>query len=718
MPASLKHEKYVFGARAKGVFVDAIHRKIFTADESSNGMTTTIPPHKSHKNRIALIFVLAVLLIIAGSFLGLKIHKAISAGGTNAQSEVLTILNTHSFPAVGGNWLTQFTTDGQAELKVEGIDGTFFEPTNGDEQSDLEFLTLKCGDTEYKPVRQGNSYLYPNWSCEGFGYFSDKVLTQGQHYLKFTFGDRISYAYNTAGDSEWSERMGGTNVDVGHSIITDTNNNIIVTGAVVGTADLNGDGDTDDENETPSGTYGVRDGFVSAFNSSGTFVWSKRLGGTCTDYGGTITTDTNNNVIVSGLVTGTADLNGDGDTDDENETPSGTYGGGDGFISAFNSSGTFVWSKRLGGTGTDYGVTIAIDTDNNMIVAGAVTGTADLNGDGDTTDANETPSGTYGGTDIFISAFNSSGTLQWSKRFGGTSGDFGDTITTDTNNQVVVTGVITGTADLNGDDDALDESEVPSGTYGGIDVFISAFNSSGTFQWSKRLGGTGTDDGAYITTDTNNNVIVTGLIPTAAADLNGDDDTLDANETSSNAYDAFISVFNSSGTFVWSKRLGGTGTDHGNGVITDINNNVIVTGRATGTADLNGDGDTSDANETPSSTYGSEDAFISKIVILPIVSASAASNITMTSATLNGSIDSIGADTVTARGFEWGADTSYGTTVSESDSYGTGSFSTNLTSLACGATYHFRTFATNSQGTGYSSDTSFTARPCPANGPP
>src|SRR3989344_5598417 len=463
MPASLKHEKYVFGARAKGVFVDAIHRKIFTADESSNGMTTTIPPHKSHKNRIALIFVLAVLLIIAGSFLGLKIHKAISAGGTNAQSEVLTILNTHSFPAVGGNWLTQFTTDGQAELKVEGIDGTFFEPTNGDEQSDLEFLTLKCGDTEYKPVRQGNSYLYPNWSCEGFGYFSDKVLTQGQHYLKFTFGDRISYAYNTAGDSEWSERMGGTNVDVGHSIITDTNNNIIVTGAVNGTADLNGDGDTDDENETPSGTYGVRDGFISAFNSSGTFVWSKRLGGTGTDYGGTITTDTNNNVIVSGLVTGTADLNGDGDTDDENETPSGTYGVGDGFISAFNSSGTFQWSKRLGGTGTDYGYTITTDTNNQVIVIGPVTGTADLNGDGDTDDENETPSGTYGGLDAFISAFNSSGTFVWSKRLGGTGTDYGVTIAIDTDNNMIVAGAVTGTADLNGDGDNSDENENPSG---------------------------------------------------------------------------------------------------------------------------------------------------------------------------------------------------------------------------------------------------------------
>src|SRR3989344_1592400 len=240
MPPSLKHEKYVSGARAKGVFVDAIHRKIFTADESSNGMTTTIPLHKSHKNRTGFIFVLAALLIIAGSFLGLKIHKAISAGGTNAQSEVLTVLNTHSFPAVGGSWLVQFSALGQADLRVEGTDGTFFEPTNTNEQSDLKFLTLQCGNTEFTPVRQGNSYVYPNWSCEGFGYFNDRVLTKGNHYLKFTFGDQTSYAYNTAGALPWTKRLGGIGQDAGWNLAIDTNDRVLIAGSINALVSIDG----------------------------------------------------------------------------------------------------------------------------------------------------------------------------------------------------------------------------------------------------------------------------------------------------------------------------------------------------------------------------------------------------------------------------------------------------------------------------------------------
>lgn len=676
----------------------------------------------------------------------------------------------------------QFSTDGQADLKVEGTDGTFFKPTNTDEQSDLEFLTLQCGNTEFTPVRQGNSYVYPNWNCEGFGYFNDLVLTKGRHYLKFTFGNQVAYAYNTAGDSEWTKRLGGTGGDSAYSITTDTNNNVIVTGSVTGIVDLNGDGDTSDANETPSGTYGGGDGLISVFNSSGTLVWSKRMGGTGTDWGQTITTDTDNNVIVVGIVNGSADLNGDGTIDalDANETPSGTYGNRDGFISVFNSSGTSVWSKRLGGTGTDYGYGITTDTNNRVIVTGIVTGAADLNGDGDTLDANENPTGTYGGIDAFISVFNSSGTFQWSKRLGGTGVDYGYGITTDTNNNVIVIANATGTADLNGDDDTVDANEVPTGTYGGIDAFISIFDSTGTFVWSKRLGGTGGDWGDSVTTDTNNNVIVTGQV-TGTADLNGDDDTSDPNETPSGTYggadafisvfnysgafvwsermggmgadgvegltidtnnkvivsgqfngiadlngdddildanetptatysgqDAFISVFNSSGTFVWSERLGGTNSDFGNSIIADTNNNVIVDGSVNGTADLNGNGDTSDANETPSAIHGLNDIYISKLIVAPTVSSSAASSVTLTSAILNGSIDGTGVTTVTSRGFEWGTDTSYGTTVSESDSYGTGSFSTAISFLTCNTTYYFRAFATNSQGTNYSSDQSFT----------
>ena len=42
---------------------------------------------------------------------------------------------------------------------------------------------------------------------------------------------------------------------------------------------------------------------------------------------------------------------------------------------------------------------------------------------------------------------------------------------------------------------------------------------------------------------------------------------------------------------------------------------------------------------------------------------------------------------------------------------GTGAFTAAMTGLTLGATYHYRTYGTNSAGTGYSSDGTFAAAP-------
>lgn len=99
--------------------------------------------------------------------------------------------------------------------------------------------------------------------------------------------------------------------------------------------------------------------------------------------------------------------------------------------------------------------------------------------------------------------------------------------------------------------------------------------------------------------------------------------------------------------------------------------------------------------------------------VAPTVSASSASGVTDTAATLNGSVDDAGYDTITNRGFEWGTDTSYGTIVNDAGSYGAGAFTSNLTGLTCATSYHFRSFATNSAGTASSTDESFTTSECP-----
>ena len=108
---------------------------------------------------------------------------------------------------------------------------------------------------------------------------------------------------------------------------------------------------------------------------------------------------------------------------------------------------------------------------------------------------------------------------------------------------------------------------------------------------------------------------------------------------------------------------------------------------------------------------------------LPTVTSNAVSSITATSATCGGNISADGGASVTARGVCWS--TSQNPTVSDShttDGNGTGSFSSSITGLTTNTTYYVRAYATNSVGTAYGAEVSFTTigggtpqdgQPCP-----
>jgi hypothetical protein len=92
----------------------------------------------------------------------------------------------------------------------------------------------------------------------------------------------------------------------------------------------------------------------------------------------------------------------------------------------------------------------------------------------------------------------------------------------------------------------------------------------------------------------------------------------------------------------------------------------------------------------------------------PTLSTSTASSIATSTVTLNGTITSIGLASATAEGFNYGTSTAYGLVASTTGSFGAGSFSKNITGLSPNTTYHFQAFATNSYGTGTSTDATFT----------
>jgi len=93
----------------------------------------------------------------------------------------------------------------------------------------------------------------------------------------------------------------------------------------------------------------------------------------------------------------------------------------------------------------------------------------------------------------------------------------------------------------------------------------------------------------------------------------------------------------------------------------------------------------------------------------PLVSTTSPITITSRTATGGGIVTSDGGETVTSRGVCWSTSANPTTADSKTAVAGTtGAFTSAITGLSANTTYHVRAYATNSIGTGYGADISFT----------
>ena len=111
-------------------------------------------------------------------------------------------------------------------------------------------------------------------------------------------------------------------------------------------------------------------------------------------------------------------------------------------------------------------------------------------------------------------------------------------------------------------------------------------------------------------------------------------------------------------------------------------------------------------------SYGSE--FLFTTLTLPTVTTAAITNITQTTATSGGNVTSDGGATITARGVCWSTSPAPVATGSHTTDAGTtGSYTSNLTGLVAGTLYYIRAYATNSVGTSYGNELTFTTLSLP-----
>ena len=313
---------------------------------------------------------------------------------------------------------------------------------------------------------------------------------------------------DAAGTMVYSTYLGGNDKpgdassfgDEGHDIAVDASGQAYVTGTTIsknfpvknafqpaGNADSRGD---------------VFDGFITKFSASGTeLIYSTYLGGSGIDSANGLAIDAVGNAYVTGDTFG--------DQTNNFPTTAGAFqrtapgGGRDSFVTKLNPAGTaLVYSTFLGGSSSDQGEGIAIDSTGNAYIIGATSSTNfPLEGAHQSTNL---------GGSAFVTKLNPSGSgLLYSSYLGKqvwppTGNSPGAAIAVDTAGIAYVTGS-TDAADF-----PLVNALYPN--FGGVrDAYVAKINTvTKTVSYATFLGGSAIDNGFGIAIDAAGNAYVTG----------------------------------------------------------------------------------------------------------------------------------------------------------------------------------------------------------------
>lgn len=392
---------------------------------------------------------------------------------------------------------------------------------------------------------------------------------------------------DASGNLVWAFKIGGTSADYGYDICIDKLDNVCITGVFYQTVDF--DPGAGSYPLTSSGGWDI---FVAKYTSAGNLLWARKMGGTASDIGYAIATDTIGNVYAAGWFNGTADFDPGVATNNLISA-----GGTDIFICKLDSAGNYRWAKRMGGSGADRANTIAVDQKANIYAGGYFNGTADFNPTG-----GGFPLTSVGMDDVFACKLDSSGTFKWASAMGGTETDWCYGIDADSLSNVYITGTFTDSADF--DPGAATFKLISNGS---MDAYVSKLDSSGQMVWAVNMGGINDEVGRSVKVDKQGFIHSTGYY-NSTADFDPGSSVF--NLVSNGGSDIYASTLDSAGAFLCAGSMGGIGsTDYGMTMAIDNNGFAYYGGSFSSTADF--DPESTIHNIAAS---GTTDAFVAKLI--------------------------------------------------------------------------------------------------------
>lgn len=256
---------------------------------------------------------------------------------------------------------------------------------------------------------------------------------------------------------QWARQAGGTLSDNGNGIFTDVwGDHVYITGSFTGTSQF-----------SPivflSSYAGTSDAFFAKYDHDGNFSFARRYGGAGYDYGKSIAVDKYyNNIYITG-----------------GDSPSSSPYIVNFFLTKFNASGSYVWSRTAGAnTYIDSGQDLVLNSSGHYIYVTGTFSTEDFNLSGTTLSSN-------GSADAFVAKYYENGNLLWAKNIGGSGWDEGHSIAEDLG-KLYISGTFSG---------AVDFGHTPLTSYGSYDMFVSHLTTDGDFRWTTQIGTAYTDYG-------------------------------------------------------------------------------------------------------------------------------------------------------------------------------------------------------------------------------
>lgn len=345
---------------------------------------------------------------------------------------------------------------------------------------------------------------------------------------------------NSDGKLIWAQQI---NYALADQIEFDKQGNLLILGSFRGNVDID-----------PSiGVFNIigqnrENLFLLKLDSNGNFIWATVAMRNCLDcYGGDMTIDKDNNIVITGNFRGSVDID---PTSLTFTLTSFNTNQEDAFVVKYNSIGNLVWGKVFRGPNFKYGEAIVTDTLGNVYIAGTFHISADFNpGPG-----SFIMTSLVGYGDAFIVKLNPNGIFVWAKETNNSSNGFLFIydIGLDKNQNLILVGVFEKIADFD-----FGPSTNIKNSSSSADFYVLQLDINANFKWVKTFNSTNYDYAGIIYIDKNNDYFVSGQ-------FYGDIDVISNKPVlqSRGNSDSFVVKMDDVGNPIYAKSIGGIESEY------------------------------------------------------------------------------------------------------------------------------------------------------------